>query len=100
MSELHRRIVHHAPAGKTASLSASPTKISSGQSSTLSWSSTNATSYTGGGFTVSGTSGSGVVYPSVTTSYSVTCYGPDGSATALATVTVGTTNTCHAKKCK
>ena len=88
------------PPATTASLSASPTKISSGQSSTPSWSSTNATSCTGGAFTVSGTSGSGVVYPSVTTSYSVTCYGPDGCATALATVTVGTTNTCHAKKCK
>jgi hypothetical protein len=89
------------PPATTASLSASPTKISSGQSSTLSWSSTNATSCTGGGFTTSGTSGSAVVVPSVTTSYSVTCNGLGGSATALATVTVGTANTCHgnAKKC-
>jgi Peptidase A4 family len=89
------------PPFTTASLSASPTKISSGQSSTLSWSSTNATSCAGGGFTASGTSGSAVVSPSVTTSYSVTCNGLGGSATALATVTVGTASTCHgnAKKC-
>jgi hypothetical protein len=88
------------PLATTVSLSASPTKISSGQSSTLTWSSANATSCTGGGFTASGTSGSAVVSPTVTTSYSVTCTGDGGSATALATVTMGSTSTCHAKKCK
>ena len=87
------------PPATTASLSASPTKISSGQSSMLSWSSTNATSCAGGGFGASGTSGSAAVSPSVTTSYSVTCNGLGGSATALATVTVGTATTCHGKKC-
>jgi hypothetical protein len=46
--------------------------------------------------------GSAVVYPAVTTSYSATCTGNGGSATALTTVTVGSTTTCHggAKKCK
>jgi hypothetical protein len=88
------------PPATTVSLSASPTKISAGQSSTLSWSSTNASSCTGSNFTASATSGSALVSPSVTTSYSVTCTSAGGSATALATVTVRSTSTCHAKKCK
>jgi hypothetical protein len=85
----------------TASLSASPKSISTGQSSTLSWSSTNATSCTGGNFIASGISGSAVVSPGVTTSYSVTCTNGEDPATAMATVTVSTpTNpTCHGKKC-
>ena len=88
------------PPPPTASLSASPTKISSGQSSTLTWSSTNASSCTGHNFTVSGTSGSAVVSPAVTTSYSVSCHGPGGSATALATVTMSSTTTCHTRHCR
>jgi hypothetical protein len=72
----------------TVSLSANPTSISAGQSSTLSWSSTNATSCTGGNFTASGTSGSAVVKPSATTTYSITCSASVGSATATATVSV------------
>jgi hypothetical protein len=78
------------PPAPTASLSASPTSITTGQSSTLSWSSTNATSCTGGGFTASGPSGSGVVTPSSPTTYSITCSGNGGSAAASATVTVAT----------
>jgi len=74
----------------TASLSASPATIASGQASTLAWSSTNATSCTGSGFSASGTSGSTTVSPSATTTYSVTCTGPGGSASASATVTVST----------
>jgi hypothetical protein len=77
------------PPATTASLSANPKAISSGQSSTLSWNSTNASSCEGGGFAASGTSGSAVVSPTVTTSYSVTCTGDGGSATDLTTVTVG-----------
>ena len=88
------------PPATTVSLAASPTKISAGQSSTLTWSSTNAPSCTGSNFPASATSGSAIVAPTVTTSYSVTCTGAGGSATALATVTVGSTSTCHAKKCK
>lgn len=72
----------------TASLSASPTSVSSGQSSTLSWSSTNATNCTGGNFTASAISGSAVVSPSVTTSYSITCTDGTDPATAMATVSV------------
>jgi hypothetical protein len=82
------------PPAATASLSANPNSLTAGQSSTLSWNSTkNASSCTGGGFTMSGSSGSAVVSPIVTTSYSITCTGDGGSATALTTVTVGSSTT-------
>jgi Concanavalin A-like lectin/glucanases superfamily/Phosphoesterase family/Pectate lyase superfamily protein len=74
----------------TASLSANPTSITSGQSSTLTWSSTNATSCTGTGFsTGNAVSGSVSVSPTATTHYSVSCTGSGGTASASATVTVG-----------
>jgi hypothetical protein len=76
------------PAAPTASLAANPTSINAGQSSTLSWSSTNATSCTSGNFALTGMSGSADVAPSTTTGYSITCSGSGGSATAAATVTV------------
>ena len=79
------------PPAVTASLSASPTSVSLGQSSTLTWKSTNASSCKGTNFTAAGTSGSAVVTPSVTTSYSVTCTDGADPATALATVTVAST---------
>jgi len=89
------------PPATTVSLLASPASISPGQSSTLSWNSTNATSCTGSGFTASGRSGSALVSPSVTTSYSVTCTNGADPATAMATVSVSATTTtaCHGKKC-
>lgn len=86
----------------TASLSASPNSIAAGQSSTLNWSSSNATSCTGQGFTTSKTSGSAVVSPTVTTAYSVTCTDGADPATAMATVSVtsiGGTG-CHGSKKK
>ncbi|MEK7135950.1 MAG: hypothetical protein AAB831_02190 [Patescibacteria group bacterium] len=76
----------------TATLSANPSTIDSGQSSTLTWSSTYATSCTAaGGFSTGGaTSGSastGVL--TSTQNYQVSCTGPDGSANSnIATVTV------------
>jgi hypothetical protein len=76
------------PPTTTVSLSASPKKISVGQSSTLTWSSRHASSCTGHGFAVSGRSGKAVVQPTVTTAYAITCSGPDNSAAATATVTV------------
>lgn len=73
----------------TASLSASPTTIASGGSSTLTWSSSNATSCTGGGFsTGNATSGTRSVSPSSTSTYTLQCTGPGGSVTRSATVTV------------
>jgi len=88
------------PPVTTVSLSAYPTNVSPGQASTLSWSSTNASSCAGRGFTGSGTSGSAVVYPTVTTSYAITCSGTAGSATALTTVNVSSTAACKGKKCR
>ena len=73
----------------TTSLSASPTSITTGQSSTLTYASTNATSCTGVNFTPINTSGSTTVFPTLTTTYSITCAGEGGtSPTASATVTV------------
>jgi len=74
----------------TASLTATPASITAGQSSQIAWSSTNATSCSGTGFTVpnSATSGSATASPTTTTTYSVTCSGAGGSASASAKVTV------------
>jgi len=87
------------PPPPAVSLSAYPTKVSAGQPSTLTWSSTNVSFCTGGGFTAAGTSGSAVVYPIATTSYSVTCTGNGASVTAMATVTVSSLKTCQKKHC-
>ena len=76
----------------TVTLTASPTSITSGGSSTLTWSSTNATSCTSTGFTAEATSGTATVSPTVTQTYSITCTGTGGTgATSLATITVSTT---------
>ena len=72
----------------TVSLSANPTSITAGQSSTVTWSSTNATSCTGtrGGLIALG--GSVTATPAITTVYSVSCTGSGGAATVSATVVV------------
>ena len=76
----------------TLTFSASPTTITAGQASTLSWSSTNATSCTASGPTgwsgTKATSGTQSVSPTVTTAYSLTCTGLGGSVTKSANVTV------------
>jgi Glycosyl hydrolases family 39/Dockerin type I domain len=74
----------------TVTLSVSPPAINSGGSSTLTWSSTNATSCTasGGWGGSQATSGSQSVTPTATTAFSLTCTGTSGSASASATVTV------------
>ena len=87
------------PSLPTATLSASPSAISSGQSSTLTWSSTNATSCTGTGGTFAGakaTSGNQTISNiTTTTTYSITCTGASGtSPVASATVTIGTPSAC------
>jgi hypothetical protein len=67
-----------------AHIFASPTYIYTGDSSEISWWSTNATSCNGTGFsTVGATSGSTTVYPSGNTTYSVTCTGPGGSGSPV-----------------
>jgi len=71
------------------SFTASPTSIIAGASSTLSWSTTNATSVTiSNGVGTQPVSGSVSVTPTSTTTYTLTATGPGGSTTATATVTV------------
>jgi hypothetical protein len=75
--------------GLTAALAANPTTIAAGGTSTLTWSSTNATSCTGTGGTFAGakaTSGSqstGAL--TATTTYKLTCTGTGGTSPAAST---------------
>ena len=78
-----------APGPVVALFTANPPSITTGQSSTLSWSVTNATTVTISG--VNGNlplSGSTSVSPTQTTTYTLTATGPTGSTTAQQTVTV------------
>ena len=73
----------------TATLSASPSSITRGGSSTLSWSSTNATSCTGSNFSTGGaTSGHVSVSPAQTTTYTGSCTGAGGTSNFNAAVSV------------
>jgi hypothetical protein len=80
-----------APAGPaTVTLTAIPASVGTGDSSTIAWSSTNATACTGTGFSTNNqTSGSVVVTPASTATYSISCTGAGGIATKSVTVTVG-----------
>ncbi len=80
------------PASPTASLSASPTAITQGDTSTLSWSSTNTYACVGAGFSTNdATDGSALVSPDTTSSYGLQCNGTSGLVNALpVTVTVST----------
>ena len=72
------------------SFTASPTSITSGSSSTLSWATTGATSLaiTPGTFTSTSATGSTSVSPTATTTYTLTATNAVGSTTATAKVTV------------
>jgi hypothetical protein len=75
--------------GPGISFTASPTLIGAGQPSMLSWSATNATSVTiDNGLGAEPVSGSAIVAPTVSTTYTLTATGPGGTSTAQATVTV------------
>ena len=78
-----------APARPTVTLQASPTTINKGESSTLTWNSTDATqlSIDPGVGTVTA-QGSTKVSPADSTTYTITASGPGGSATATAAVSV------------
>jgi peptidoglycan-associated lipoprotein len=77
------------PAQPTVTLNASPTSINSGQTVTLSWSSTNATDLDiQPSVGKVSPEGSTPVTPTESTSYTITATGPGGSATATAQVTV------------
>jgi len=77
----------------TLTLTASPTSITSGQSSTITWSTTNATSCTAntGWSGTKTTSGSQTVNPAVSTTYDLTCTGAGGSVSRSVTISVATT---------
>jgi peptidoglycan-associated lipoprotein len=78
-----------APARPTVTLQASPGSVNKGDSSTLSWNSTDATQLTiapeVGDVTAQGST---KVTPTDSTTYTITATGPGGSATATATVSV------------
>jgi hypothetical protein len=70
------------------SFQASPSVISSGQSSTLTWSTTGATSVSISSLGPQALSGSLVVSPATKTIYTLTASNAEGSATATVTVSV------------
>ncbi len=72
----------------TATISASPTSITAGAYSTLTWSTSNADTISIQGIGNVAASGSMNVYPTTTTIYTITAVGPGGSTTANATVSV------------
>jgi hypothetical protein len=78
-----------------SSFTASPTGISLGDASTLSWTTSGATtlSISPGGITESAASGSTLVSPEATATYVLTATNAAGSVTASATVTVSTPTT-------
>jgi len=77
------------PARPTVTLQASPSSINKGESSTLSWNSTDATQLSIAPDVGSVTAqGSTKVTPSDSTTYTITASGPGGSASATASVSV------------
>jgi hypothetical protein len=78
------------PPPPTVFISANPSTITAGSSSTLNWSSTNATSCTASGSWsgTQATSGSQSVLPGATSTYTLTCTGTGGSGNQSTTVTV------------
>ena len=79
----------------TLSISASPSSITSEQSSTISWSSANANSCTAsGGWTgTKAISGTQSVSPTSSTTYTLACTGSSGTTTQSTTVSVTTSST-------
>src|SRR5947208_5822764 len=78
-----------APARPTVTLQANPTSINKGESSTLSWNSTDATQLSiDPGVGAVTAEGSTKVTPSDSTTYTITATGPGGNATASAAVSV------------
>lgn len=77
------------PDGPLVQVSAAPATINPGESASVVWHSTGATSCTAlwSGSTLP-VNGSEIVQPKVTTAYSVACAGPGGSMTGQASVTV------------
>ena len=82
-------VVTYTPPAPVAGLIASPTAIQAGQSATLEWSTENATTVSiDNGIGTVVLSGSLVVSPTATTSYTLTATGPGGFATAQVDISV------------
>ena len=77
-----------APTAPTASLSANPNTINPGQSTTLTWQTTNATDVSIDGIGAVDTSGSRQVTPAQSTTYHLVAKGAGGTQDATARVTV------------
>src|ERR1039457_4966715 len=77
-----------APTAPTATLSASPNTIDKGQSTTLTWQTTNATDVSIDGIGAVDTSGSREVTPADSTTYHLIAKGTGGTQDATARVTV------------
>jgi len=78
------------PAAPTASLSADPNTVQKGQSTTLTWQTSNATDVSIDGIGAVQPNGSQSVTPSDSTTYTLTAKGAGGTQTATARVTVTT----------
>ena len=86
-------VVVGTPPSPTVTLTVKPTSIQPGQSATITWTSTNATSCTAsgswsGGETLTGTASTGTLTTAGAYSYTLTCEGPSGSAAASGLLTV------------
>jgi peptidoglycan-associated lipoprotein len=76
------------PAAPTATLAASPNVIQQGQSTTLTWQTSNANNITIQGLGTVSTSGSRTVTPSTSETYTLVAEGPGGTRDATTRVTV------------
>ncbi|MEK7642663.1 MAG: immunoglobulin-like domain-containing protein [Patescibacteria group bacterium] len=76
------------PVTPTVSLTANPSTIQIGATSTLSWISSNTNTCSAQWTTATSTSGAKIVSPATTTEYIITCTGNGGSASATTTITV------------
>ena len=81
------------PAAPTVTISADPSTIEKGQSSTLTWSSTNATNVSiDQGIGDVSTTGSRSVSPSSSTTYTIAAKGEGGTVSATTRITVTTSS--------
>jgi len=76
------------PAAPTATLAASPNVVQRGQTTVLSWQTTNATEISIPGLGVVPASGSRSITPEISTTYTLTAKGPGGTRDASTRVTV------------
>ncbi|MFZ0687631.1 MAG: peptidoglycan-associated lipoprotein Pal [Terriglobales bacterium] len=77
-----------APAAPTATLAANPSVVQQGQTSTLTWQTSNANEVTIAGLGTLPNSGSRTITPNESTTYTLVAKGPGGSNNASARITV------------